>query len=251
MSKEKNNISQSNAKKGIYLFPNILTTAGLFFGFFSLVSATNNQISTACIAIFIAMIWDGLDGRVARLTGTQSEFGAQYDSMADVISFGIAPAMISYNWMLYSLGKIGWLAAFIFVAGAALRLARFNTQDSGDKNYFKGLPSPAAAGLIAAFAWVGHSYEFNNQYLSILIALVTSVSGLLMVSNFKYNSFKNFNIKHKFPFVSLLIVVFIFVVIATNPAITLCLLFSIYVLSGPFVTFKSIKKITIKDFVDD
>jgi CDP-diacylglycerol--serine O-phosphatidyltransferase len=175
-------------RRGIYLLPNLLTTAGLFSGFFAIVSSMNGRFEAAAVAIFVAMIFDGLDGRVARMTNTQSEFGAEYDSMADMVSFGVAPALVAYNWGLTGLGKIGWLAAFIYVAGAALRLARFNTQiGTADNRYFQGLASPAAAALVAGLIWVGVEYDINGQDYGIIVALVTGVAGLLMVSKFKYN----------------------------------------------------------------
>ena len=180
-----NNPPEHTPTRGIYLLPNLLTTAGLFSGFYAVVSSMNAHFENAAIAIFIAMIFDGLDGRVARMTYTQSQIGAEYDSMADMVSFGIAPGIVAYNWALSSYGKFGWLAAFVFVACAALRLARFNTQIEGaDKRYFQGLASPAAAAVIASLIWVGVEYNIDGQEHGILIGIVTIVCGLLMVSNF-------------------------------------------------------------------
>lgn len=194
---DKNN-TNSSPTRGIYLLPNLLTTAGLFAGFFAVVSSMNGHFEHAAIAIFIAMIFDGLDGRVARMTNTQSEFGAEYDSMADMVSFGIAPGLVAYNWALSGMGKFGWLAAFVFVAAAALRLARFNTQVGvADKRYFQGLASPAAAGVIASLVWLGTEYELNGQDFGLVLGVITIVSGLLMVSNFRYNSFKDVDWKEK------------------------------------------------------
>ena len=159
-------------RKGIYLLPNLLTTGGLFSGFYAVVSAMNGHFEAAAIAIFVAMLFDGLDGRVARMTNTQSDFGAEYDSMADMVSFGIAPALIAYTWGLTELGKLGWLAAFVYVAGAALRLARFNTQvGTADKRYFQGLASPAAAALVAGLVWVGVEYDISGDDYGLLVAL--------------------------------------------------------------------------------
>ena len=239
-------------RKGIYLLPNLLTTAGLFSGFFAVVSSMNGRFEAAAVAIFVAMIFDGLDGRVARMTNTQSEFGAEYDSMADMVSFGMAPALVAYNWGLASLGKIGWLAAFVYVAGAALRLARFNTQLAvADKRYFQGLASPAAAALVAGLVWVGVEYEVNGHDYGPLVALITGLAGLLMVSNFKYNSFKEVDWHGKVPFVGLLIVMLVFVVVATEPALVLFVVFALYALAGPINTFRSVERVRLEDVVGD
>lgn len=239
-------------RKGIYLLPNLLTTAGLFSGFFAVVSSMNGRFEAAAVAIFVAMIFDGLDGRVARMTNTQSEFGAEYDSMADMVSFGVAPALVAYNWGLSDLGKIGWLAAFIYVAGAALRLARFNTQIGiADKRFFQGLASPAAAALVAGLVWVGVEYDVNGNDYGIIVALLTGIAGLLMVSNFKYNSFKELNWHGKVPFVALLLVMLVFVVVATEPALVLFVVFALYALAGPINTFRSVDKVRLEDVVGD
>lgn len=239
-------------RKGIYLLPNLLTTAGLFSGFYAIVASMNGRFEAAAIAIFVAMIFDGLDGRVARMTNTQSPFGAEYDSMADMVSFGMAPALVSYNWGLAGLGKIGWLAAFIYVAGAALRLARFNTQlGSADKRYFQGLASPAAAALVAGLVWVGVEYKIDGNDYSVIVAFVTGIAGLLMVSNFKYNSFKELDFHGKVPFVALLLVMLVFVVVATEPALVLFLVFVLYALAGPINTFRSVDKVRLEHVVGD
>ena len=239
-------------RRGIYLLPNLLTTAGLFSGFFAVVSSMNDRFEAAAIAIFVAMIFDGLDGRVARITNTQSEFGAEYDSMADMVSFGMAPALIAYNWGLAELGKIGWLAAFIYVAGAALRLARFNTQIGvADNRFFQGLASPAAAALVAGLIWVGVEYDVNGHDHGIFVAVITGVAGLLMVSNFKYNSFKELNWHGKVPFVALLLIMLIFVVVATEPALVLFIVFALYALAGPINTFRMVDKVRLEHVVGD
>lgn len=239
-------------RKGIYLLPNLLTTAGLFSGFYAVVASMNGHFEVAAIAIFVAMIFDGLDGRVARLTNTQSEFGAEYDSMADMVSFGMAPALVSYNWGLTGLGKIGWLAAFIYVAGAALRLARFNTNLMvQDKRYFQGLASPAAAAVVAGMVWVGVGYDINGNDYSIIVAFVTGISGLLMVSNFKYNSFKEVDWHGKVPFVAILIIMLVFVIVATEPALVLFVVFALYALAGPINTFKTVDKVRLEHVVGD
>lgn len=241
-----------NKRKGIYLLPNLLTTAGLFSGFFAVVSSMNGRFEAAAVAIFVAMIFDGLDGRVARITNTQSDFGAEYDSMADMVSFGMAPALVAYNWGLSELGKVGWFAAFIYVAGAALRLARFNTQVGiADKRFFQGLASPAAAAVVSGFVWLGVEYDINGNDLGIIVALITGLSGLLMVSNFKYNSFKELNWNGKVPFVALLLILLIFIIVATEPALVLFIVFALYALAGPINTFRTVDKVTLSDVVGD
>ena len=228
---------KSNPKsKGIYLLPNLLTTCGLFAGFYAIVAAMRGDFGHAAIAIYIAMIMDGLDGRVARLTNTQSAFGAEYDSLADVVSFGIAPSLVAYSWGLMSLGKPGWLVAFFYAAATALRLARFNTKvgdEDAPKKYFQGLPSPAAAGLVAGMVWVAHEYGVPGLKLWDLAALVTLITAALMVSNVPYHSFKEVDLKGKIPFVALLAVLVSIVCISIDPPKVLLGLFSIYVLSGP------------------
>ncbi|MCL1080537.1 MULTISPECIES: CDP-diacylglycerol--serine O-phosphatidyltransferase [Shewanella] len=238
--------------KGIYLLPNLFTTAGLFSGFYAVISSMNGHFESAAIAIFIAMICDGLDGRVARLTNTQSDFGAEYDSMADMVSFGMAPAILAYNWALQDLGKIGWLAAFIYCACAALRLARFNTQVGvADKRFFQGLASPAAAALIAGSIWSGTKYEVDPTDISYIVAIITALTGLLMVSNFRYHSFKEVDWRGKVNFIVMLLLVGVFVIISVEPAIILCLGFYIYALSGPVITIKTIKKLKVEHIMGD
>ncbi len=250
MSNEKS--SFTTPSRGIYLLPNLLTTAGLFSGFFAVVSSMNARFEYAAIAIFVAMIFDGLDGRVARMTNTQSEFGAEYDSMADMVSFGIAPGLVAYNWALSGMGKFGWLAAFVFVAGATLRLARFNTQVGiADKRYFQGLASPAAAAVIASIVWLGTEYEINGQDFGFVMGVITIVSGLLMVSNFRYNSFKDVDWKGKVNFIVVLLIVLVFVVVAASPAELLTAIFILYACSGPFTTIRSVKKLKLEHVVGD
>ncbi|MFT5542418.1 MAG: CDP-diacylglycerol--serine O-phosphatidyltransferase [Glaciecola sp.] len=242
----------TNKRKGIYLLPNLLTTAGLFSGFYAVVMSMNNHFEAAAIAIFVAMIFDGLDGRVARITNTQSDFGAEYDSMADMVSFGMAPALVAYNFGLAELGKIGWLAAFVYVAGAALRLARFNTQiGTADNRFFQGLASPAAAALVAGMVWVGIDYEVDGNEFGLVVALVTGASGLLMVSNFKYNSFKELDWHGKVPFVAILVVMLIFIVVATAPSLVLFIVFLLYAIAGPVNTFRTVDNVTLEDVVGE
>lgn len=229
-------MDDKHAGKGVYILPNLFTTAGLFAGFYAIVEAMNGRFDYAAAAIFIAMMMDGLDGRVARWTHTESEFGGEYDSLADMVSFGLAPALVIYEWALSGLGKLGWLAAFIYAASAALRLARFNTQTTGDRRLsFQGLPSPAAASLVAGLVWVLHSHGVPGKEISILALLVTVLTGAAMVSNIRYESFKRFDMKGRMPFISALVVVLVFVLISLNPPQVLFAIFFMYALSGPIM----------------
>lgn len=219
--------------RGVFLLPNLFTTGALFSGFYAVVSAMHGNFENAAIAIFVAMILDGLDGRVARLTNTQSAFGEQYDSLADMVSFGVAPALVMFTWALSDLGKLGWAAAFIYMACAALRLARFNTQIGiVDKKHFVGLASPAAAAVIAAIVWTWHKADIG-ELGAIPAAFMTAVTGLLMVSNFRYNSFKSFDFRGRIPFVGMLAVVFVFAVLLIDQSRILLILSMGYALSAP------------------
>lgn len=224
-------------RRGIYLLPNLFTTAALFSGFYAIVAAIHNRFEAAAIAIFIAMILDGLDGRVARLTNTQSDFGTEYDSLSDVICFGLAPALVMYEWSLSTLGKLGWLAAFIYTTATALRLARFNTQvGKADKAYFQGLASPAAAAVLAGFVWVGDDYQLGGTLMAPLGLVITLAAGALMVSNIRYRSFKDLNFKERVPFVTILSVVLVFALISIDPPRVLFGVFLLYLISGPTLT---------------
>jgi len=235
--------SERRRHRGIYLLPNLFTTGCLFSGFYAIVAAMGGRFEAAAVAIFIAMILDGLDGRVARMTNTQSAFGAEYDSLADMVSFGLAPALVVYVWTLSDLGKLGWLGAFIYTAGTALRLARFNTQVGRvDKRYFQGLASPAAAAVVAGMVWVGHDYQAAGLSISILAAVVTVCVGLLMVSNVRYRSFKDLDLKGKVPFVAILAVVLVFVLISLDPPQVLLAGFAVYAISGPVGTLLSLRQ---------
>ncbi|RTR01442.1 CDP-diacylglycerol--serine O-phosphatidyltransferase [Halomonas nitroreducens] len=221
-------------RKGIYLLPNLFTTSALFSGFFAVVAAINGDFTAASIAIFIAMVLDGLDGRVARLTNTQSAFGAEYDSLSDMLSFGVAPGLVAFTWILQDVGKTGWVVAFLYVACAALRLARFNVQlGSVDKKWFIGLPSPSAAAVVAASVWTFHSFDADAFGFKLLMLFVVGAAGILMVSNIRYYSFKDVDLKGPVPFVMLLAIVLGFVVISIEPSVMLLLLFGTYVASGP------------------
>lgn len=220
-------------RRGIYLLPNLFTTGALFAGFYAIVQAMNGRFEFAAIAIFVAMVLDGLDGRVARMTHTQSEFGAEYDSLSDMVSFGVAPALVMYEWALKGLGKWGWFAAFIYCTGAALRLARFNTNhDVVDKRYFQGLPSPAAAALVAGFVWVMLDNHFSGEQLAWYAAALTTFAGVTMVSNLNYYSFKTINMRKSVPFIVVFMFALSFILISVDPPIVLFLIFLGYCLSG-------------------
>ncbi|OLU31163.1 CDP-diacylglycerol--serine O-phosphatidyltransferase [Pseudomonas sp. PA15(2017)] len=220
--------------RGIYLLPNLFTTANLFAGFYSIINAMNGNFYVAAATVFVAMVLDGLDGRVARLTNTQSAFGAEYDSLSDMVAFGVAPALLAFEWALGSMGKVGWMVAFIYVAGAALRLARFNTQiGSVDKRYFIGLASPAAAGVVAGTVWAFSDFGIQGSNMSFVVAILVAAAGMLMVSNIKYNSFKNLDLKGRVPFVAILAVVLVFAVVFSDPPRILLLIFLAYAASGP------------------
>lgn len=230
-----------DTKKGVYLLPNLLTTAALFCGFYAILAAMNSRFEVAAVAIFVAMILDGLDGRVARMMHAQSDFGAEYDSLSDLVSFGLAPALIVYLWALVYMkdvsiawGKLGWMASFIYVACAAIRLARFNTQlDVEEKRYFTGLPSPSAAGVMVGMVWVFHDMDVHGKLIQIPALIVAVGVGLLMVSNIKFRSFKDYDIKNKVPHTAVLGMVLIFALTAIDPPKVLFFTFLLYSLSGP------------------
>ncbi|TDR20835.1 CDP-diacylglycerol--serine O-phosphatidyltransferase [Marinicella litoralis] len=240
-----------NAKqKGIYLLPNLFTTGAMFAGYYSIIAGIQGKFEMACLSIFIAALLDALDGRVARLTNTQSEFGEQYDSLSDLVSFGVAPSLLVFNWSLFHLsavhpvmGKIGWLAAFIFAVSGALRLARFNTQIGVvDKAYFQGLPSPAAAGLISSFVWICVDLDLVGADLKYITLPLTIVVGLLMVSRFRYYSFKTIPFKENVSFIWILLLVLVFVLLTIKTAWVLFVVFCGYGVSGILFTVHSVKK---------
>ena len=231
-------------RRGIYLLPNLLTTAALFSGYYSIVASMNSNFEAAAIAIFVAMVLDGMDGRIARMTNTASEFGEQYDSLSDMVSFGLAPALIMYQWSLFEMGKLGWLAAFVYSTAAALRLARFNTQAASiGKRYFQGLPSPAAAALLAGIIWLAQSYGLDGGVTMTLITFpLTVLAGILMVSNIRFYSFKDFDMRGKIPFIAVIPVMLVFVFIASEPPLILFGLALIYAIHGPVLTLVFIQK---------
>ncbi|MEE9332215.1 MAG: CDP-diacylglycerol--serine O-phosphatidyltransferase [Methylophilaceae bacterium] len=242
--------------RGIYLLPNLFTSAALFSGFFAIISAMNFKYEYAAIAIFVAMVLDGLDGRVARMTNTQSAFGAEYDSLSDMVSFGVAPALIVYVWALKPLGKLGWIAAFIYCACAALRLARFNTKVEDafqDKRFFQGLPSPAAAALLAGFVWVSYEYGISGREIFFgaikmqwLAWCLTVFAAGSMVSDLSFYSGKDFNLRKSVPFVAVLAIMLAFVLISYSPPEVLFAVVLVYALSGYYLWLRSKFKKTVE-----
>jgi len=229
--------------RGVYLLPNLFTTAVLFSGFYAIVAATDGNFDRAGIAIFIAMVCDGLDGRIARWTNTQSEFGKEYDSLSDMVAFGLAPAVVAYQWGVARIaeygsvwGQLGWLATFFYAACAAIRLARFNARSAGaDKRYFEGLPSPSGAALLAGFVWMLNDLQREGLWALILAFAVALIAGGLMVSRFPYLSGKDFNLSRRVPFAFMLLVPLGFVIVGSSPPEMLFGLFGLYALSGPTV----------------
>ncbi|MEW9624275.1 CDP-alcohol phosphatidyltransferase family protein [Rhodanobacter geophilus] len=232
--------------RGIYLLPNLFTTGAMFAGFYAIIASIGGRFGDAAVAVFIAALLDGMDGRVARLTGTQSEFGVQYDSLSDLVSFGLAPALVMYTWSLSTLrdfgplwGKLGWAAAFIYAACAALRLARFNTQVGvADKRYFQGLASPAAAAVCMSFVWSMDKWEIPGAELCFVTPWIAVIAGLLMVSRFRYFSFKSLPLGNhqRVPFVWIVTALLLLVLLYLDPPRVLLAGFTVYVLSGPALT---------------
>jgi CDP-diacylglycerol--serine O-phosphatidyltransferase len=233
----------ANTRRGIYLLPNLLTTGCLFFGFYAIVAAIDGNFERAGIAIFVAMVFDGLDGRVARLTGTETVFGKEFDSLADMVAFGLAPAIVCYQWGVARIaeygaawGRFGWIAAFFYAAAAAMRLARFNARAAtADKRYFEGLPSPSAAAMVAAFVWLAHKYDLEGLYGLVLAFTVPAPAGALMVSRYSYPSFKDRAAGERVRYSRFLIVPVVFALIALDPPLMLFGLFAGYAFSAPLV----------------
>jgi CDP-diacylglycerol--serine O-phosphatidyltransferase len=220
-------------RRGIYLLPNLFTTLNLFAGFYAIVQGMNHDFEKAAVAIFVAMVLDSIDGRVARLTRTQSAFGAEYDSLSDMVSFGAAPALVMYEWALRDLGRIGWIAAFVYCVGAALRLARFNTQlSTADKRWFTGLPSPAAAALVAGMIWVLNDYQVRGGDVKFIASMLTIYAGITMVSNVRFYSFKDINLRRAVPFWVVLLLVMSLLLISIEPSHVLWGLMLLYGVSG-------------------
>ena len=220
--------------RGIYLLPNLFTVGAMFAGFYAIVAATHAKFDTAAIAIFIAMIMDGLDGRVARLTHTQSEFGAQMDNMSDMVCFGVTPALVLYEWSLSGVGKVGWLAAFIYTVCTALRLARFlSLDDQEDKRYSRGLTTTAAAGFVASVLWFCTVHDISGDGIKSLILVMTVFVALLKVSTVPYRTFKDFDARDRIPFLAVVVMVLVLAFIALDPPDVILAVFGLYVLSGP------------------
>lgn len=238
-------LMDKESHSGIYLLPNLFTTVSLFAAFYSLVASMKGQYEASVVAMYIGMIADGLDGRIARLTNTQTAFGAQYDSLSDMVTFGVAPSILLYQLTLSHLGKLGWLVAFVYTASVALRLARFNTQlETADKHYFQGLPCPPAAAVMAAFAYICYQNNWQDYlFISITTAVLSTVVAVLMVSNLRYYSFKEIDFKGKVPFLYVLIMIILFVAVAVNPSVVLFAASSLYALSGPMLTLISLHKV--------
>ncbi len=218
--------------KGIYILPNLFTTAGLFAGFYAIMQARVGNFEAACLAIFVAMVMDIVDGRLARLTNTQTEFGSQYDSLSDMVSFGVAPAFLLYDFVLYDLGRLGSLVTFVYIACAALRLARFNAVKVSDKRFFVGVPSPGAAAMIATVVWVFVDSQINPEFYSVLLAMLMFLMALAMVSNIKYRSFKDVEIREQIPFIGLIVLVIVIAIIYLAPPMAFLLIGSTYIVSG-------------------
>ena len=243
-------VTPAKPRRGIYLLPNLFTTGALFAGFYAIIAAISLHFTDAVVAIFVAGVLDGLDGRVARLTNTQSEFGVQYDSLSDLVSFGVAPALVLYVWSLSTLkeygpawGKVGWAAAFIFAACGALRLARFNTQVGvADKRFFTGLAIPAAAGLVMSYLWAMDDAGLTGTQVQFITPVLAVVAGLLMVSRFRYFSFKASPKSDRVPFYWILAVVLILVALAINPPRVLFAVAFLYALSGPIFTLWTLRQ---------
>jgi len=244
-------LNEIRTRRGIYLLPNLLTTCCLFGGFYAIVAAIDGNFGRAAFAVFVAMIFDGLDGRVARLMGTETLFGKEYDSLADMVAFGVAPAIVCYQWGVARIaeygaawGRFGWIAAFFFAAAAGMRLARFNARSAvQDKRYFEGLPSPSAAAVVAAFVGVAHKYEadgvlgfdFTGQAGLVVAFVITALAAVLMVSRFPYRSFKDRAAGERVRYSRLLLVPLVIALIAVDPPLVLFLLFGGFALSGPLV----------------
>jgi CDP-diacylglycerol--serine O-phosphatidyltransferase len=247
---EPSEVRPSKPRRGIYLLPNLFTTGGMFAGFYAIVAAIDGRFEQAAVAVFVAGVLDGLDGRIARLTRTQSEFGVQYDSLADLVSFGLAPALVMYMWSLEllkgygpTLGKVGWAAAFLYAACAAVRLARFNTQaGTVDKRYFIGLSSPAAAGLMMSFVWTMGDRGVDAYRVAPLALGVTLAAAVLMVSRVRYWSFKAAPASERMPFLWLPLLLGVVVLLAIDPPLVLLAVAVVYVLSGPALSLWALRQ---------
>jgi CDP-diacylglycerol--serine O-phosphatidyltransferase len=229
--------------RGIYLWPNLFTLGAMFAGFYAIIAAMKGRYEAAAIAIFVAIIMDGLDGRVARLLHATSEFGVQLDSLSDLLCFGVAPALVMYTWSLSVMGKPGWLAAFVYAVCTALRLARFNVQvKKVDKRYFQGLATPAAAALVASIIWACSVYDISGESVALPLLFVAILLGLLKVSTIRYRSFKDVRLHGRVPFLAIFIAVLIIVFIAFDPPDILLILTFCYVIFGPIETLWTLRR---------
>jgi CDP-diacylglycerol--serine O-phosphatidyltransferase len=223
--------------KGMYLLPNFLTVLGIFVAFYAIIAAMSGKFAYAGMAILVAFLFDGLDGRVARMANAESDFGAQLDSMADMVSFGVAPALLLYTWALHDLGKVGWLVCFLYVACTALRLARFNVQvQNPDKRYFQGLNTTTSAAFVATLVWSAIAYQVDFPHRDLVVMIVAIALALLKVSNIRYRSFKDIDVRNKVSFLMIFLLVVVLVLIALEPPLVLLILAGLYVFSGPVVT---------------
>ncbi|MFA9441462.1 CDP-diacylglycerol--serine O-phosphatidyltransferase [Uliginosibacterium sp. sgz301328] len=237
MATSRSIVGAERRRRGIYILPNLFTTAALFAGFYAIVQAMNGMYEQACVAIFVAMILDSLDGRVARMTNTQSAFGAEYDSLADMVSFGAAPSLVIYEWAMRDMGKLGWIAAFVYCVCAALRLARFNTNIAIiDKRFFQGLPSPAAAALVTGFVWLMIDTQVDPDAVRFLACGVTIFAGISMVTNVFFYSGKQINLRRTVPFAVAILFVLILIAVSSYPPGVLFGVFVCYALSGYVMT---------------
>jgi len=249
-------IESKKPAKGIYVLPNLFTTAGLFAGFYAIMQSRLGHFEAASLAIFVAMVMDIIDGRLARLTNTQSAFGSEYDSLSDMVSFGVAPAMVLFEFALTGLGRFGSLVTFIYIACAALRLARFNVAKTSDKSYFTGMPSPGAAAIMASIVWVMVDYDFQPSGASLIVlAVLMAATALSMVSNIRFRSFKDVNFRDKMPFVGLIVGVLVFALIYMDPPVAFLIVGLTYMVTGTALHvirwFKADKELDEEPIIDD
>ena len=238
--------------RGVYVLPNLFTTAGVFAGFYAIMQAQLGQYEAACVAIYVAMVMDIVDGRLARLTNTQTEFGSQYDSLADMVSFGVAPALILFDYALHDMGRLGSLIAFVYIACAALRLARFNVAKSNDKRFFIGVPSPGAAAMIATVIWVMVDYQIRPDFFKYILGLLMLLLALAMVSNIKYRSFKDIEVREQIPFIGLTVLVIVIAIIYMDPPLAFLLIGGSYIFGGAIVyCYKKILKFKRRESADN
>ncbi|HKJ70237.1 MAG TPA: CDP-diacylglycerol--serine O-phosphatidyltransferase [Gammaproteobacteria bacterium] len=236
-------IRRAGPRKGVYLLPNLLTTAALFAGFFAVIKSVEGAFVPAAVAALVALVFDGLDGRVARLINAETDFGAEYDSISDAISFGLAPAVLIYQWALQPFGNVGWLGGFLFTACAGLRLARFNTQSGvHDKRYFQGLPVPAGAAALGTWVLFVEEKGFSGVWVNLATLFAVYVVALLMVSNVRYRSFKDADLRYRVPFPVAVLVVGLLILVAVDPPLVLFGFFFVYALAGPVATVLQLRR---------